>query len=378
MADSVCAALWSHAQVGVKNSVSPCCRWGTKPSDGDYVVNTVSMSNGIQSAIDSDYFNSARERMLNGEQLPECKQCTDEEKKCGTSLRTSFNNRYKQYIGTTPKIRDLELVFSTHCNLACRMCWSGASSKWALIDNPGLTADTSVVATDVNKYDHDMSELDNIKMVGGEPFLAKDHYKYLENFISQSKNPENTTLTYHTNGTIFPNQKIIDYWKKIKTVHIIVSVDAYGELNNYLRPGAANSWETINKNIQKFKNIEGVKIEVGLHTVITSINAMHLHKLVEWIEQTIDGGLSRASFDVTSQPNHLSVMHLVDSEKLKIRNYINHTRNKLSNINNIEKIFGILELRLDETPKKRYTMADIANKEKRLDDYFKQDFWSNQ
>lgn len=375
MADSVCAALWSHAMVEVSMKVLPCCRW-EEPQGPN--TNAPHISNGIQSAIDSDYFNSIREKMLASEEIPQCKQCTDEEKACGTSLRKSFNNRYSQYINTTPKIRDLELVFSTHCNLACRMCGSEASSKWALIDNPGLNVDTSVVATELKNYDHDMSELDNIKMVGGEPFLAKDHYKYLESFISQSNRPKNITLTYHTNGTIFPNQNIINYWKKIKTVHIIVSVDAHGKLNNYLRPGSTNGWETINKNIQKFKNIEGVNTIVKTHTVITSINALHLHKLIEWIDQTIDNGLAHASFDVTSQPDHLSVMHLVDSEKLKIRNYINYTRNKLSNINNIEKIVGILELGLDETPEKRYTIADIATKEKHLDDYFKQDFWSNQ
>ena len=361
----VCSALWSHARMSVEGTVLPCCRW--QEPDSDYGDNSKApkISDGIQSAIDSDYFNSIRERMLAGEQLSECRQCIEEEKHDITSMREQLNEKYSQYIGKKPKLRYIELAFSTHCNLACRMCNESFSSKWKLINNPKLTVDTSIDAFDLENYDVDLSELDTIKAVGGEPFLSKNHYDYLDKLINQSNNPKDITLIYHTNGTIFPNKNIIDYWKKLKKVQIIVSVDAYGELNTYLRPGS--SWKKINETIDKFKNIEDVNIQLGKHAVITSLNVLQLPQLIEWIVKTFGHFPGTGVFDVARYPEHLSVAYLPEEEKDKIRTRM---KDKIGN-----NLFGILLEVLDENPDKRYTYEDIAKKEQKLDKYFKQDFW---
>ena len=367
----VCSALWSHARMSVEGTVLPCCRWEADNKDNSKAPK---IQDGIQSAIDSDYFNSIRERMLAGEQLSECRQCIDEERHGTPSMREQLNDRYGQYIGKKPKLRYIELAFSTHCNLACRMCNESFSSKWKLINNPKLTVDTSIEAFDLENYDVDLSELDMIKVVGGEPFLSKNHYEYLDKLINQSNNPENVTLIYYTNGTIFPNKNIIDYWKKLKKVHIAVSVDAYGTLNDYLRPGS--SWKKINETIEKFKNIEDVNLTMGAHSVITSLNILQLPKLIEWIVQTF-GSLNDGFFDVARYPEHLSVAHLADEEKDKIRTGINRMKYKIGDIKQIESVFDVLEEALNENTDDNYTFEDIANKEQKLDKYFKQDFWDN-
>jgi sulfatase maturation enzyme AslB (radical SAM superfamily) len=372
MTDSVCAALWSHGRVDVSLKVYPCCRW--RPA-GDDEARLPHISNGIESAINSGYFDNVRKRMLAGKVIPQCKQCTNEEAVGVTSMRNRMNESYSKHINSKPKIRDLELAFSTQCNLACRMCGPTASSKWELIVNPGIKVDTSVIANELSNFDHDWSELDNIKMVGGEPFLAKDHYKYLEYFVTQAHRPEELTLVYHTNGTIFPNKNIIDYWKKIKKVRIVLSVDAYGKLNNYLRPGQSD-WETINANLDKFKNISGVNVEIGTHSVISNISALHLYELVDWLDKTVD--FNNSSFDVLVGPYHLSIMHLVESEKSKIKEHIELVRKDLSHINELEsKVLGIVELALLQHSTPQFTLEDIAKQEKQLDKYFKQDFYND-
>jgi len=370
----VCSALWSHARMSVEGSVLPCCRW--EEADNGKNSKAPKISDGIQSAIDSDYFNSARERMLAGEQLSECRQCIEEEKHDIPSMRGQLNDKYSQYIGKKPKLRYIELAFSTHCNLACRMCNEDYSSKWKLINNPKLTADTSIDAFDLENYDVDLSELDMIKAVGGEPFLSKNHYDYLDKLINQSNNPKDITLIYHTNGTIFPNKNIIDYWKKLKKVQIIVSVDAYGELNTYLRPGS--SWKKITETIDKFKNIEDANIQLGTHAVITSLNVLQLPQLIEWSLETF-GRTGGGNFDILDYPEHLSIVNLATEEKGKIRTSINRMRDmKLMESRDAEYIPTLLDMieeELNKNPDNTYTFEDIAKKEQKLDKYFKQDFW---
>jgi sulfatase maturation enzyme AslB (radical SAM superfamily) len=374
MADSICAALWSHGRVDVNKKVYPCCRWLTGlPYNDD--PDLPHISNGIESAINSDYFNTIREKMQAGEVIPQCKQCTGEEAVGSTSMRIRMNDMYSKHINSTPKIRDLELAFSTHCNLACRMCGPHASSKWELIINPGIKVDTDIISNEISNFEHDWSELSHIKMVGGEPFLAKDHYKYLEYFITQADRPEDISVHYHTNGTIFPNNNIIDYWKKIKRVGIVLSVDAYGKLNNYLRPGQSN-WETINANLDRFKNIQGVNTVIATHSVITSISALHLDKLIEWLNNTVD--FNNSSFDIANDPNHMSITNLAETEKSKIRKHVEYIRKQFSHIDGLEyKVLGLIEQALNKTSELQFTMQDIAEREQRLDKYFKQDFYND-
>lgn len=383
---AVCAALWSHIKPDVDGHIYPCCRWILPKNEikmhgwwENEIAKLPKISDGTQSALDSDYFNSIRERMLAGEELPECKQCTIEENLGdGTSMRTEMNTQYGHHINKTPKIRYIELMFSTHCNLACRMCGEYASSKWKLINNPNLTVDTSIDGSDLENYDSDFSKLDQIKVVGGEPFLAKDHYNFLDKFITQVDNPENVGIHYCTNGTIFPNKNIIDYWKKLKKVKIVVSVDAYGTLNDYLRPGS--SWKKVNETIEKFKNIEDVNIELSTHSVITSLSVLQLHKLIDWRGERQLGG----TFHVTEGPWHLAISYLVDEEKDKIRTYLNSLRTKysippphwLANVYPTG-LIDIIEEALNENPDERYTYEDIAKEEQKLDKYFNQDFWDN-
>jgi hypothetical protein len=261
------------------------------------------------------------------------------------------------------------------------MCGEYASSKWKLINNPNLTVDTSIDGSDLENYDSDFSKLDELKVVGGEPFLAKEHYDFLDKFITQVDNPENVSIHYCTNGTIFPNKNIINYWKKLKIVKIVVSVDAYGTLNDYLRPGS--SWKKINENIEKFRNIEDVNIELTTHSVITSLNVLQLHKLIDWrAERQLEG-----TFHVTDGPYHLAISRLVDEEKDKIRTYLNSLRTKYSNppphwLTNIYPtgLTDIIEESLlSPIPKidKKFSFEDIAKEEQKLDKYFNQDFWDN-
>lgn len=363
--NTICAALWSHARVTVEGTVTPCCRYNHhKQSEQP------KLKDGIGAALKSDFFEDVRRKMLNGEYVKECQQCYDEEKSGRRSMRTGLNDRYSSNILNEPKILFLETAFSSHCNLACRMCNETASSKWKLIKNPGTKVDVELDGNDVVYYDDtDLSELELVKMVGGEPLLDKNHHINLDKFISQSKNPENIKLTYHTNGTVFPNKNILDYWRQVHTVNLVFSIDAYGELNDYLRPGS--SWETLTNNILKLKELKDINFKFNTHSVVSNISIWKLHKLIEWKKETFNGDIG--GYFVLDGPMHMSIKNMSSEIKEKIKAYlVDH------NIESYSWLYKMININLEKPPEiEPLNFSDIQKYMKQLDAYFGQNFWEN-
>jgi len=362
--DTVCGALWAHARVTVEGTVTPCCRYNHHDHSEQ-----PQLKDGIGAAINSDFFEDVRKRMLAGEKINECRQCYEEEKLLGDSMRTGFNKKYSKFVDTEPKIRYLETSFSSHCNLACRMCNETASSKWKLINNPGMKVDVTVDANETSFYnDTDLSELKSIKIVGGEPFINKFHAEYLDNFISRSNNPKDIVLYYNTNGTVFPNNKVLEYWKNVKEVHITFSIDAIGNLNDYLRPGS--SWDTLTATIEKFKSTPDIDFVFTTHSVISNISVWKLAPLVKW--KIVNFG-HPGGFFILDRPRHLSIKNLPQDKKDELLEYINK-------VDTGEHVYTSVRNELSKQYDVETTANEIAEKEQRLDNYFGQNFrdvWKN-
>lgn len=356
-----CPMPWSHAKLNVQGHISPCCLFDDTPEDG-----RPDISDGIQNSINSDYMKNIRERMLAGENLPECHRCYSAEKNGVPSQRTTFTEMgWDKYIGGKPKVRFLETAFSTHCNLACRMCGEEFSSKWKLINNPKKSPETSITSYSLDVYDCDLSELEIIKILGGEPFLSKEHDEFLERIIEKSNNPSKITLVYHTNGTIFPKQHIIDMWKKLKKVKIDLSIDGHGKLNEYLRPG--HKWETIEENIDKFKELG---VQITNQAVIHNLNIMHIVDFCHW-QMKVFGELQ--SLKVLDIPEHMSIRNM--SDELKERA-----------IQELDKMVSIWPWTKEFSDWAKDTMSqsgieqswrDMSKQHRKLDQYFSQNFFEH-
>ena len=356
-----CSLLWSHAKLNVHGHISPCCNFDENKSPQS-MPTPPQIKNGIQNSIDSEYMNTVRQRMISGEKLPECHRCHHAEESGHTSLRT-FSNRWNKHIGETPKIRFLETAFSTHCNLACRMCDETFSSKWKLINSPGISPETAIVNYDLNIYDCDLSELQAIKVLGGEPLLSKEHDKFLENVISKSNNPKDITLVYHTNATIYPNKNIINMWRKLKNVRLALSIDGVGKLNEYLRPG--HKWETIENNINKFKQLEF--IELSNLGVIHNLNILHIVDFCRWNEETFG---KVQPMNLLNTPEHLSIKNMSQELKQKSREQLDIMLSTWPDtIDFYNWCINTMSEDGDEL-----TFMDMRKHQKKLDVYFNQNF----
>jgi hypothetical protein len=83
-------------------------------------------------------------------------------------------------------------------------------------------------------------------------------------------------LRYHTNGTQL-NEEIISLWSQFKQVELMISIDDWGDRNEYVRYPA--KWSVIKKNLDRLDATDD-NIVVN---ILTSVHAMNIYHLPEFI-----------------------------------------------------------------------------------------------
>lgn len=352
--NTVCNLLWSHATIDVTGDVRPCCRF----REMDYELPNI--QDGLKSAYNSTVFNDVRSRMINGEKLPNCEKCWQQEAATGKSLRTVSNDLFPESY-ENGNIQFLEIGFSTHCNLACRMCDESFSSKWWTIKNPGKKVKLGY-DIDINDLDVDLRDLREVKIVGGEPMMAKQHVEFLQKILAQSHHP--ITLRYYTNGTVMPNQQVLDYWKQVEKVYVNISIDGVGRINEYQRPGS--SWATLDDNINAYHDLLMDNVIIRSHSVITVLNIWEWADFYDYHSRFFWD--PEMTIDFADYPDHLSVRNMPTELKQKAVKYIQE------NIPNKNHQALFLQ-KVQQPPRdgKEFTLQQLRDKEKLLDEYFNQE-----
>tara|TARA_B110000444_G_C18825400_1_gene590032 strand:- start:22 stop:1248 length:1227 start_codon:yes stop_codon:yes gene_type:complete len=292
---SFCILPWSGAAIGTGGEVVPCCVW--KESKGQN-TDIVTIDNGLEAARNSELFRRVREQMLKGEKPSGCSYCWEQESnkyfnKMVDSGEQSHLRlvRYKEYadfsktdydINPEP-LRFLETAVSSTCNFACVMCNESSSSIIWGIYNKGKTIPKGF-AKSLDNLDEDFSYLKLVKIVGGEPMVEKKHDDMLDLIINQNKNPKDLTIEYHTNASVFPSQRVIDQWKRLKSVRIIFSMDSVGKYADLQRPGNYK-WEDVENTVDKYIQLAktDVPITFSANITLTALNIQYITETCDWL-----------------------------------------------------------------------------------------------
>ena len=190
---------------------------------------------------------------------------------------------------TTVRLESLDHNVTWACNLACVMCGPACSSFWAKqlkFDQTQLFA----LGKTLIKYNGflDQLNLQNLKKLhfnGGEPLLNNDHAVILQH-LDQQDILQHVFISYNTNGTVFPSQKVIDLWQKTKLVKLFFSIDATQEAFEYIRWPA--NWIQTQKNIQEMKNILPSNVMFGFNVTVGCHNIFELVDVVQWFDRNLD------------------------------------------------------------------------------------------
>jgi len=236
-----CGAFDSGLSIHPDGKVSPCC------------------------VFDRNYFQDLHELDWNDpwSDLRDGRGC-DACKFEGVTYRDSFNG----FFNDSYKIRHLDIRNNNLCNLECSICNSYYSSKWA-----ERLGKQKFVSTE---FDIDLSTIESIYFAGGEPLLNPTHWKILDSI----PHPERVSLQYSTNGSVTKN--IEKYWPKFRDVLVCASMDAHGQLGEYLRYGT--DWKKFEFNLDTMSKYATVKIV----PTVSVLNIFHLENLVKWSKYEIE------------------------------------------------------------------------------------------
>lgn len=326
--DTMCIFPFSQVFVDQIGGISPCCNF---KGPVDNISNA-----SVSEVFNSDKLNSIRQQLVSGTKPPECDVCWNTERSKSTSLRTMGLAKHiyeldRQWFDA-PKVRGINVNPSTLCNFKCRICGPKTSTSFAIEEY--VAADNSASRQELKKYidisktdfSHglfdDLTDVENLHILGGEPFKWPKLHTALQQAIDADC-AKDIHLEFNTNGSILPDEKLIDSLLKFKSVEILMSIDDIGDRFELQRGG---TWSDIVKNIVFLKNLSSPTFTVKLAVTINIQNLLYLDQLVEFSK---DHGL-KIVWWYLDDPKHMSIDYVTQKVKdLVKQRYENHSESEL-------------------------------------------------
>lgn len=320
-----CMAPWMSIHTWPNGNVYPCCLWDSSLPTGNLNVDT------IEDIWNSDKLKDTRIKMLNNQEVKECKRCYQ-------LSENSYKNRINDIHGHTfntvldtkedggvdnIKFSLWDIRISNFCNFKCRSCGPTLSSSWysdTLVLYPGYDGKKPIITIDdkdkfMGVLEPHFDYVDEIYFAGGEPLIMPEHYEILDKLIE--KNKLDTNIRYSTNFSMltYKNKHIFDYWKMFPNLDLFVSVDGVGQIGEYVRKGFKTDLFT--QNVKHFFESNIPHKSFGYIVTYGSLNYLHLFDMVIYF---IENGLlnknqneelfKQIEFTPITDPSHYDCSYL--------------------------------------------------------------------
>lgn len=332
-----CAAPWVHFLTLPDGSVLPCC------TAKDAVRREDGTGFNIRHDSPQDIWNSAgykqiRQALLDGVEIPHCVTCYDNERNNFSSYRQLFNRNYIEKHGdqsdaafldrlvdpsdplTVKKPTFFDIRLGNICNLRCRMCGPGLSSQiekdkiataWVGHNPEHLIGEIDLLA-DLKDFCVDAIKLE---LIGGEPTLNRGQMELLQHFvdIGIAGNIDLLMITNMTNA----QDRVYNLVNNFKNPNVHISVEAVGQVNNYIRyPG---KWHTLASHFERVK-AKFTNISFGVSPTFQAYNILYVCDLFDWC---LENGVGFTTGNILLYPDWLSVcvlpypVRIVAAERLE-------------------------------------------------------------
>ena len=306
-----CVLPWVHSFINLGGEHQVCC---TGEEFDNYILDdnnkrmNVLDNKSVDDVMNSQYMKDFRLKLLAGEFPNACTRCAVTEESEGISRRCIENDEYSGLIDDlvqdtkddgeiTPRVVHSDYRLGNICNLQCRMCNPVATRKWIKdyrilsddilpedflenIDNYKTNSwlDSSILLDD---FRDKLPTMTRLHFGGGEPLYNPKMLEMLQICIEMGY-AQQVTISYNTNLTIL-NDKILDIWKQFKSIKLLVSIDGFGELNDYIR--SPSKWKIIDENL-KYLDVHHADYnidEIIVSTTVQMNNILHLDKLFNYL-----------------------------------------------------------------------------------------------
>lgn len=310
----MCYHPWVGLDINPQSEIKPCCKY-SKP---------------IAMSLD-DYNNSKelaelKNQFLNGEMPDGCARCwKDEEAGLPSKRMLDYEYVFHKQQPNCDSVKVLSISFGNICNLACRTCGSYASSKWGTESKKLKTRIPDIKIFKHNTFYKDAKFISKLKELtkdvirvdipGGEPFFAdkKIHIDFLTHLLEH--NPGRISLHYITNGTIFPDNDMLEIWNHFKHVDIQVSLDGTGSQFEYARWPA--NWSNVESNLKRYVEYRNSNdnIQLSISHSVSVFTVYHLPEFLSWCETN---NLPAPYLGLVSRPAHYNITILPEEAKTVI------------------------------------------------------------
>ena len=213
------------------------------------------------------------------------------------------------------------------CNLACIMCSPFSSSLWAT-ELKTSAQELRQIGRSFPKYNSYLDQLDltSIKKLhfnGGEPLLNNEHLNLMTKLAKQA-NFNDVVLSYNTNGTTMPSEKVVDMWSQAKSVRIYFSIDATDAAFNYIRfPGR---WDEVSSNMLAMRDSMPSNVMFGINVTVGCYNVFEIVDVKNWFNNNLftnkEGDLSDFNWQIS---RGYYIKHLSERAIIAATEYINTT-----------------------------------------------------
>ena len=135
-------------------------------------------------------------------------------------------------------------------------------------------------------------------------------------------NKNDVTISYNTNASILPTNKLINLWKQFKLVQLSFSIDDIEDRFDYQRYPA--KWTEVTNNLQWFIDNSPVNCMFSVNTTVSILNYDNLDNLTNWLNKNFY--ISRVQDPIEhrqQQVNGIFSVDTVDINKFKIIEFLN-------------------------------------------------------
>lgn len=348
-----CNTPWYELQIYWDGSLGICCQEAHKLySDNNYNIATTT----IAEWFNSEPVKQFRQGVLGDQPVSACSRCYREEQSGGYSrrlrsnqksviFRQAFQASFEQSPGrkhfdqsgiTSTQPIDIHVDLGNYCNLACKMCYAGASStiasqqvKW------GIESSRQYLGTDWTQNEQtwnsflqqllSIPKLNNIHFMGGETLLTKRFEDLVDHLIAHDQT--DVCLSFVTNGTTF-KPKLMDKLKQFRRVGIEVSIETVDSHNAYQRQGTDT--DLVMANLERYQAMcNGSSITLTVRPAVSALTIGYFPGLLQYC---LDKKLIVKSLLVNT-PRFLDAVILPDAVK---QQYLDSYQLLIDQLNNTQ------------------------------------------
>jgi len=291
--DEYCSLLHNGLVIILEDNVfnvKPCCMYAKSTS----VLK-------LSSDPFNELFINARNLNKNNILPSNCNRC-----KGTNTLRDSSNELLQVHSVDTTGPMYIEVTLDYTCDSACMICNSRFSSGWVRYSN---SSDNKILNNITFLKDvlsqFDLSNLRKIKILGGEPFMSANNIVLVEHLL-ENVDPIKVGISYNTNGSVIPSDKIIKLLQKFSFVEMNFSIDDTGAAYEYQR--YPSKWTQLQNNIEVIMSRMSDNTFYSVQKTISLLN-IHSRNVEEWFANSAITTLNKHFASGVFSLHNVSIRH---------------------------------------------------------------------